>query len=446
MFPLIETLPAHVNVPFAMQRLAKLPNLAVLDSALPMARLGRYSFVAADPFDLVRLQSPQADPLAKLIRLLEASPQTQRLHELPPFQGGAIGFLGYEFGRCFERLPAPQYDEFHTPVAMFGLYDVVLAWDHQSPNTGWIISQGLPERELSSRRRRAEKRMRYFLDLLASPASPNQPTAFGFQATAHGLMAPQFQTRLGGGWVGNFDSQGFRTAVDRAREYIYAGDIFQVNLAQRLMKPADIHPLDLYYRLREVNAAPFAGYFDGNDFQIISASPERFLQVVDRVVESRPIKGTRRRTGDPATDEALEQQLLESLKDRSENTMIVDLLRNDLSRICDPWSISIPQWCEIEKYPFVTHLVSSIQGRLKPSAAFTDLIRATFPGGSITGCPKVRAMEIIAELEPTARGPYCGSMGYIGFRWYCRLEYPHSNHHIQSRLVAISSRWRYRCG
>ena len=154
---------------------------------------------------------------------------------------------------------------------------------------------------------------------------------------------------------------------------------------------------------------------DGGPFQIISASPERFIQVRDRVIETRPIKGTRRRTGSSSLDAEQARQLLASQKDHAENTMIVDLLRNDLSRVCDPTSLTVPEWFAIEEYPYVIHAVSSIQARLRPSASITDLIRATFPGGSITGAPKVRAMEIIAELEPTVRGPYCGAMGYIGF-------------------------------
>ncbi len=400
-----------------MRKLSSLPQLAVLDSALTMGRMGRYSFVVADPFETIRVTRPSADPLAGLSRLLDmfAEPACEALAGLPPFRGGAIGFFGYEFGRCFEKIPAARHDEFDIPAAMFGLYDVVLAWDHERPGNGWIISQGIPERDPAARRKRAESRLRQFLDRLKAPEPKMETSTVGFQAMAHGLTAPQYQTRLAGSWLGNFDSFGFRQAVERAREYIYAGDIFQVNLSQRLMRPADLASIDLYCRLREVNAAPFAAYFDGGPFQIVSASPERFLQVRDRVVETRPIKGTRRRIGSLADDEEQKRQLLASAKDRAENTMIVDLLRNDLSRVCEADSITVPEWFAIEEYPFVLHAVSSIRGTLRKSASMSDLIRACFPGGSITGAPKVRAMEIIAELEPTVRGPYCGSMGYFGF-------------------------------
>ncbi len=400
-----------------MRRLSGLPHLVVLDSALAMPRLGRYSYLAVDPFETIRINRPSADPLAGLSRLLEQFQQPAHwlLPDLPPFQGGAIGYFGYEFGRCFERVPAARHDEFDLPLAMFGFYDIVLAWDHEKPGQGWIISQGLPEKEPIARRQRAEQRMKQWLAKLSQPEASLAPPHVSFQAMAHGLTAPQYQTRLTGSWLGNFDSFGFRKAVERAREYIYAGDIFQVNLSQRLMRPAERSSIDLYCRLRQVNAAPFAAYFDGGPFQIVSASPERFLQVRDRMVETRPIKGTRRRTGDPILDAEQRLQLLNSPKDRAENTMIVDLLRNDLSRVCEPDSVRVPEWFEIEEYPFVTHAVSSVQGRLRPNSSLTDLIRATFPGGSITGAPKVRAMEIIAELEPTVRGPYCGSLGYFGY-------------------------------
>ncbi len=413
--PIIESLPSHVDVEYAMRRLAGLPYLSTLNSAMSMGRLGQYSFLVADPFDLYRLARPVADPLAPLARLVDAFRIESPVADLPPFQGGAVGFLGYEFGRCFERIPAARHNEFEFPLAMFGFYDTVLAWDHSRTGQGWIISQGFPETERHSRKLRAEQRIRFFQERLAA-SIPSIPSAsIGYEAMAHGLTAPQFQTRLGGGWLGNFDSFGFRSAVDRAREYIYAGDIFQVNLSQRLMRPSDISSLELFCRLRNVNPAPFAAYFDGGPFQIVSASPERFLQVQNRIVESRPIKGTRRRTGDKKIDAEQTRQLRASEKDRAENTMIFDLIRNDLSRVCEPESLTVPEWYSIEEYPFVTHAVSSIEATLRSSASVTDLIRATFPGGSITGAPKVRAMEIIAELEPTVRGPYCGSMGYIGF-------------------------------
>jgi para-aminobenzoate synthetase component 1 len=219
----------------------------------------------------------------------------------------------------------------------------------------------------------------------------------------------------GRGVTSNFSAEQYLETVQRAIDYIRAGDVFQVNLAQRLSCPARGDAVSLYRRLRRCNPAPFAGYFDLGDFQIASASPERFLRVLGGEVETRPIKGTRPRTGDPRADARAQSELLASEKDRAENVMIVDLLRNDLSRVCTAESVCVGELCGLEAYRHVFHLVSSVVGRLRPECSPIDLLRAAFPGGSVTGAPKIRAMEIIAELEPDARGAYCGSLGYLGF-------------------------------
>jgi len=417
----IERLPSDLTACVAFERLKHLPNCCWLDSALVGDRQSRYSFLAADPIDILTVDRVVADPLAKLELWLERF-QSVTISGLPPFQGGVAGFMGYELGRCFERVPPAKHNEFELPLATLALYDVVLAWDH-STQEGWIISQGFPESSsIHARLERAKRRCDEFLGLLSTnnlgqpkgsiPSSLPQ-TMHQVHAMAHGLTAPQFETRLGGGWLGNFDSCGFREVVQKARDYIYAGDIFQVNLSQRLLCPARCDSAALFQKLRQVNPAPFAGYFVLGTSQIFSASPERFLQVKERWIETRPIKGTRRRTGDATLDSQIAKELMTSEKDRSENIMIVDLLRNDLSRVCEIDSLNVTQLCNIEAFPFVLHLVSSIRARLRNDATVTELVAAMFPGGSITGAPKIRAMEIIAELEPTVRGPYCGSLGYF---------------------------------
>ena len=236
-------------------------------------------------------------------------------------------------------------------------------------------------------------------------------------------VANQFHVPGPTGLTSNFSADQYMAAVQKCIDYIYAGDVFQINLAQRLLFPANCHAADLYVRLRQCNPAPFSGYFDlqrsadrnSTNVQIVSASPERFIAVRDGIVETRPIKGTRRRTGSPLVDIHAKTELENSVKDRAENTMIVDLMRNDLSRCCTDDSIEVTQLCELEQYQSVLHLVSAVQGRLKPECDLVDLMEAIFPGGSITGAPKVRAMEIIAELEPNVRGAYCGALGYFGF-------------------------------
>ena len=407
----VESLPSDYTPEYALQRLWDLPYCCALESALRLPRLGRFSFVAADPFDVFRVHRAKADALGPLANALSKY-RSETIPGMPPFQGGAAGVFSYDLGRCFERIPTANHDEFDFPLAVLGMYDVVLAWDH-GVDRGWLISQGYPEIDERKRKARAEQRARFFLDRLKCPAIARPAESTSVHATAHGLTAPQFSTRLGAAWLGNFDSHGYRDAVARAREYIFAGDIFQVNLSQRLMRRATCDSLDLYLSLRQANSSPFAGYFNLGVAQVVSSSPERFLQVHQNRVETRPIKGTRRKTGDPALDEKLGQEMMLHPKDRAENVMIVDLLRNDLSRVCRPESVCVPQLFQVEAFPGVLHLVSAIEGELSQGAGLTDLIAATFPGGSITGAPKVRAMEIISELEPTVRGAYCGSMGYL---------------------------------
>ncbi len=414
--PLVEQLEPLPDPRQVLLRLCREKHCLFLDSALQEAPLGRFSFLTADPFDYIQAPADGSDALAELRRRMAELPIVP-LADLPPFQGGAAGLFGYDLGRSLECVPRPKYDEFGAPALSIGLYDVVLAWDHVA-GRAWIISQGLPETDPAKRRRRAAQRLRQFKSWLheSEPASPPRRCDQNPESTvAAAQLAPQFPVAQRLKLTSNFSAQTYRRAIERAIEYIYAGDVFQVNLAQRLLCPAREHAVDLYLRLREKNPAPFAGYFDLGDFQIVSASPERFLQVRDRYVEARPIKGTRPRVGDADADRRAGDELRQSEKDRAENVMIVDLLRNDISRVCKPRSVCVPKLCGLETYETVQHLVSSIRGELCEDRGALDLVRAAFPGGSITGAPKIRAMEIIAELEPTARGPYCGSLGYLGF-------------------------------
>ena len=312
-----------------------------------------------------------------------------------------------------ERLPQPRRDDFETTDLAIGFYDWVVAFDH-AQRRSWIVSTGFPERDQGKRNRRAAERLSGVRRLLtgavvAPPGRRGGPPV--------GIIDPGRLYPLPGlkGVSSNFDRTGYLKAVRRVVEYIHAGDCYQVNLSQRLLHRADIHPLELYHRLRERNPAPFAAYFDMGEFVIASASPERFLRVKNGNVETRPIKGTRPRGATPEEDHRLLDDLLHSAKDRAENVMIVDLLRNDLGRVCAYGSVRVPAVCRPETYEHVHHLVSEVVGKLRPGLTAVDLLRAAFPGGSVTGAPKVRAMEIIAELEPTAHGPYCGSLGYIGF-------------------------------
>ncbi|MDA7979015.1 MAG: anthranilate synthase component I family protein [Pirellulales bacterium] len=398
---------------------AQLPHCVFFDSALRHQRLGKYSFLAADPFAFITANADQShaakmDAWEKLQMALAkfASPA---ITDLPPFQGGAAGVLSYELGSLWERVPLPRYNEFKTPSLAIGLYDVVLAFDHLR-DQAWLISQGFPETDSAARAQRAHARGREFLQLIqgrklgAKAKRAEKPSLL-----SGNQLAPQFPIGQSGKLTSNFSKERYLHAVQQAIDYIFAGDIFQVNLSQRLLHPATLSGVELYARLRRTNPATFAGYFDGGSFEIISASPERFLSITGGDVEARPIKGTRGRHRAPEADLFAGSELQASEKDRAENVMIVDLLRNDLSRVCEPESVQVTQLCQLETYQYVKHLVSAIRGRLRPEFSPLDLLAASFPGGSITGAPKVRAMEIIAELEPTARESYCGSLGYIGF-------------------------------
>jgi para-aminobenzoate synthetase component 1 len=411
---LVEPWNAEADLEDAFARLARLPHCLFLDSARRDPVLGRYSFLTADPFDYFERAADGADALAELQRRLPAW-SSPTIDALPPFQGGVAGLFGYDLGRSLERLPQPRVDEFETPALAMGFYDVVLAVDHLQ-RRAWIISQGFPATDPAARRRHAAERLEQFRGWLSGPPPRQSSPVSGAKANLSlARLAPQYSVPGPTGLTSNFSPEQYLSAIRRAIEYIHAGDVFQVNIAQRLLYPAQDDAVQLYLRLRRCNPATFAGYFDLGATRIVSASPERFLRVCDAQVEARPIKGTRQRTARPEADLFAGDELLQNEKDRAENVMIVDLLRNDLARVCRPESVRVTQLCRLENYEYVQHLVSAVCGTLADGRGALDLLRAAFPGGSITGAPKVRAMEIIAELEPTARGAYCGALGYLGF-------------------------------
>ena len=386
----------------AAARLAALPHMSLLDSAKAHPTLGRYSYLAADPFGIFAVRDGRAawngvpenaPPLAALRRRL-ASSRIVPVDGLPPFQGGAIGALAYEFGWSVEGRSPPHPgtgDDVHL-----AFYDVVLAFDHVD-RACWLISSGLPAGD-AARAHRAATRLDAFVEKLG-----RRPPAFG---GASEIV-----------WQPTITRESYAAGIERVQDYIRAGDIYQANIAQRFVAdlPSGADPWSLYRALREENPAPFAAYLDCGARQILSSSPELFLRTDGRAVETRPIKGTARRHADEAQDAARRAALLESPKDRAENVMIVDLLRNDLAKVCEPTSVEVPALCGLESYAGLHHLVSVVTGTLRDGADALDLIAAAFPGGSITGAPKLRAMEIIAEIEGRARGIYCGAIGAIGF-------------------------------
>lgn len=411
--PLVEELSPAPDVLAAVRALRHLPHPILLESALRREHVGRFSFFTADPFQRVEVSQVNfgSNPLAMLA---DAARQfaAETVPGLPPFQGGVAGLIGYGAGQIWERLPSPQFREFPIPDISLGIYDWVLAWDHDS-NRAWLISHGFPERDPAARKHRAQSRLQEIKQKFSCPTQATLESTLPVLQPSD--LAPQYPVAGYDCVTSNFTHEKYLDTVRRAIEYIYAGDIFQVNLSQRLLAPLRDDPLELYARLRMRNPAPFAGYLEHPEWVVASASPERFVRVEQGQVETRPIKGTRQRQVIPEADLFTGDELRESEKDHAENVMIVDLLRNDLSKVCQPGSIRVPELCVVETYETVQHLVSEVRGQLRAGATGYDLLAAAFPGGSITGAPKVRAMEIIAELEPTARGPYCGSLCYLGF-------------------------------
>ena len=399
--PLVVEVDPAPAVMHAVRSLADWPDLLLFDSALVQGSLGRYSLLTADPIERVRLPQPVfgSDPF---VSLRNRCPPAMSAPGLPPFQGGWAGMMSYELGRCWERVPAARYDEFQLPVLSAGLYDWVLAWDHAT-GQAWIVAQNWPDSEASRRIADIRQRLVKQCDderLVQTAVAPHD-------------LAPRWKSPWHEHLWSNFAADDYLLALARVIEYIRAGDIFQANLSQRLLTPAPCGPMALYERLRTCNPAPMAGLYVCDDWAVISASPERFVQIANGGVTTRPIKGTRRRSARPEADLFTKDELRESEKDQAENVMIVDLLRNDLSRVCRPGSVRVPVLCGIETYATVQHLVSEVCGMLRDGLSAWDVFRAASPGGSISGAPKVRALEIIAELEPTVRGPYTGSLFYV---------------------------------
>ncbi len=414
--PLIEEIEAKLTPLDAFALLKDEQFCFFLDSGMDPHQLGRYAFIGSDPFLVLSTHGNKGtisrgaekssfcdNPFDALSHFLEVY-RLDSCSSPVPFIGGAVGYFSYDLCHFIERLPSTAVDDIKLPECYFGFYDLVLAFDNLQ-GKAYIISTGFPEPAETKRIERAEKRLNEVKAQLAdAPGS-------GIEAVPTLISSPTEPVTLKGG----FTHKEYVAAVEKARQYIISGDIFEVNLSQRFEAELSITPYQLYRRLRQINPAPFAGYLGFDEVQVVSASPERFLRLRGDQVETRPIKGTRPRGKTPEEDEALANELLNSLKDRAENIMIVDLERNDLGRLCRFGTVEVTELAILEVFSTVFHLTSTVVGRLRKGKNGIDLLKATFPGGSITGAPKVRAMEIIDELEPTKRSVYTGSIGYLSF-------------------------------
>jgi para-aminobenzoate synthetase component 1 len=373
------------------------PWSVFLDSGWPNTTSGRFDILAARPFATLvtrggvteigragTVERSTDDPFALLRGILAVAAETSPL----PFTGGAIGYFGYDLARRIDCLP-PRMAESAVPDLAVGIYDWAVVIDHAA-QASWLVG--------------AER------DAATAAAWDDLVALF-----SRGAQVPERSPFRVGQVNCDFTPQAYRAAFARIQRYIHAGDCYQVNLAQRFTAPvAGDHWLG-YQALRRLNPAPYSAYLNLPKVRILSSSPERFLSVRQGVVETKPIKGTRPRAAEAAADAALACELQASEKDRAENLMIVDLLRNDLGKVCVPGSVAVPRLFEIESFASVHHLVSTVTGQLAEGRDAIELLRACFPGGSITGAPKLRAMQIIEELEPCPRGVYCGAIGWLGF-------------------------------
>jgi para-aminobenzoate synthetase component 1 len=397
---LLSEIPYRADSSIYFEHLADKAWAVYLDSGRPLSKSGRYDILAADPYvtmstrgALTEIRSgddvhlSREDPFALLrAELGEPAPTLPGL----PFCGGAIGWFAYDLARRIERLPALATDDEQVPDMAIGIYDWALVVDHVAQRT-LLIGAG--------REPRTRERWGDLISLFRDPQPI--PVRSSFRV----LDQPR----------SNMTRTEYGRAFTRIKSFILEGDCYQVNLAQRFSAPTRDGAWSGYRELRRLNPAPFSAFLSTPFAKILSSSPERFLEVRDGRVQTKPIKGTRARGTTPEADSALAQELANSAKDRAENLMIVDLLRNDLGKVCTPGSICVPTLFDIESYTTVHHLVSTVTGKLAPGEDAASLLRACFPGGSITGAPKIRAMEIIDELEPCRRGIYCGAIGYLGY-------------------------------
>lgn len=404
--PVYRVLPADLETPVsAFLKLFRPDEPAfLLESVEGGEQVGRYSFIGVHPRQVLRPNaSPDGDVLATIRAELEQY-HPVHLENLPRFTGGAVGFLGYDIVGQFERLPHDAPDVTGLPNTLFMIFDTIVIVDHVKTQI-IVLANAHNTGDIEAAYHDAAQRIEAIVRRLRSPLPEIAP--------APGVT----DTSL----ASNFTQEGFEAAVRQAKEYIAAGDAFQIVLSQRLSRQTKAEPFAIYRALRMLNPAPYMFFFhfpeelDGEDFNIIGASPEMMVRLEDGVASVRPIAGTRPRGTNHEEDIQYEQNLLADPKERAEHVMLVDLGRNDLGRVCQYGSVRVPELMIIERYSHVMHIVSHVEGKVRDNMDAYDLMRATFPAGTVSGAPKIRAMEIIDELEPDRRGPYAGAVGYFSF-------------------------------
>lgn len=398
--PIYREIKADLETPVsAFLKVARGSYSFLLESVERGEQLGRYSFIGTEPSLILRSgDGSTIDPLLLVEREFSRF-KPIKIAGLPRFHGGMVGYLGYEVSRYFEKLPCAARDALELPESVLMLADTILAFDHVTHKIK-IISHIHLNGDIEVQYNQAVQKIERLIDRLRQPLYPDDSSE-----------TPSSPVEISS----NLSKEEFETIVSRAKEYIYAGDVIQVVLSQRLAQATDVSPFSIYRSLRCVNPSPYMYYLQLGDFHIIGASPELLVRVEDGIVSTHPIAGTRPRGKNTEEDLTLEKELKTDEKERAEHIMLVDLGRNDIGRVSVPGTVEVTQLMDVERYSHVMHLVSHVQGRLREDVSSFDALRACFPAGTVSGAPKIRAMEIIAELETDKRGPYAGAVGYFDF-------------------------------
>jgi anthranilate synthase component 1 len=369
----------------------------LLESVEGGQRLARYSFIGTEPYRVLTT-SGESNPIPLIAEELNKY-QIVPVSGLPRFDGGAVGYLAYETVTRFEKLPSPLSDPLGLPESLFMFIDTMLVFDHVTHKIK-VLSHVHLDGDIEAAYQEAVDKIDDLVDRLSQPLQPGELTE-----TTYGPKKPS----------SNFSREEFEASVLKIKQYITAGEAIQVVLSQRLAQPTDAPPFEIYRALRTINPSPYMFFLDFNDFHIVGASPEILVRVEDGMVMTRPLAGTRPRGNSPAEDIRLEHELRSDDKERAEHIMLVDLGRNDIGRVSEPGTVEVSELMDVERYSHVMHLVTHVQGRLRRDLSAFDALQACFPAGTVSGAPKIRAMEIIAELEPEKRGPYAGAVGYFSF-------------------------------
>jgi len=403
----------------AFQKMGKDGFSYLLESADGGGKLARYSFLGVDPFLIFKSKDTRVEIITKnkkevykknpllYLRRLFAEFKLAPIKGLPRFFGGGVGYFGYDLVRFIEELPKNTIDDLDIPDCILIFAGIVLVFDHLTHQM-WIIAN-IPLKEKGLSKDAAyEQAITQIEKILSQLKNPSLPS-LGKQKEIEGKSEELSQTRS------NITQEEFVDKVKKVKEYILSGDAFQVVLSQRLNRKTKENPFKIYRSLRSINPSPYMYYLNYGKVQIVGASPEPLVRLTGELVESKPIAGTRHRGKNEVEDIKLEKDMLNDEKEKAEHTMLVDLARNDLGRICCPGTVKVSNFMKVEKFSHVMHLVSEVEGKIQPNKNAFDVLEACFPAGTVSGAPKVRAMEIIDELEPNYRGPYAGAVGYIGF-------------------------------